>query len=95
MNGSMMKSISLIVLLTMVVVGTAAGAAHACPGCAEALPGHVSHGFNTSVLFLMVMPFLVAGSIAFGIIFISKNNRPNLDADFENESIKIKEESKS
>ncbi len=90
-----LRTISLVVLLTLSLIGPALGVADACPGCKEALPGHVSHGFNTSVLFLMAMPFLVAGSIAFGIIFISKNNHPNLDADFENESIKVKEEKES
>ncbi len=90
-----LRTISLVVLLTLSLIGPALGVADACPGCKEALPGHVSHGFNASVLFLMAMPFLVAGSIAFGIIFISKNKHPNLDADFEDESIKVKEEKES
>jgi len=93
---AVLRSISLVVLLTLSLIGPALGAADACPGCAEALPGHVSHGFNMSVLFLMAMPFLVAGSLALGIIFISKNNKhTNLDAGFETESIKVREERES
>ncbi len=48
----------------------------ACPGCNTALTGTVSRGFNMSILFLMAMPFFVAGSLVVGLICMrrSKNN---------------------
>ncbi len=47
----------------------------ACPGCNSILGNLVGRGFNLSVLFLMAMPFLVAGSIALGIVFMARKPR--------------------
>jgi len=42
---------------------------HACPGCNGALDNSLGFGFNTSILFMMSMPFVVAGAIGFGLIY--------------------------
>ena len=42
----------------------------ACPLCVEALKGsELGRGFNTSILFLLVMPFALVGSIGGGLFF--------------------------
>lgn len=50
---------------------------YACPGCNAIESGSVGHGFNLSVLFMIMMPFFVAGSAAFGVIFFIKNQNKN------------------
>ncbi|MFQ5709016.1 MAG: hypothetical protein ACE5HO_16280 [bacterium] len=47
----------------------------ACPGCNSALTGLVGRGFNLSILFLMAMPFLLVGSMAFGLIFVYRSHQ--------------------
>lgn len=49
----------------------------ACPGCNSALSSSVGHGFNTSILFLLAMPFLVLGVTAVGIIFVHRGKQTN------------------
>jgi uncharacterized membrane protein YjjB (DUF3815 family) len=49
--------------------------AAACPGCNSALGNEAGRGFNTSIAFMMSMPFLVVGSIAVGVFF-SLKKRP-------------------
>ncbi len=43
--------------------------AQACPGC-NVLNGDLGLGFNTSILFMMAMPFTVVGGVAAGIILL-------------------------
>ena len=47
----------------------------ACPGCNSILDNFVGRGFNTSIAFMMAMPFLVMGSIGVGIMYISKKTQ--------------------
>jgi hypothetical protein len=51
-----------LAILAVLVPATA----HACPGCAEAVAGDkagLAAGFNYSIIGLMAMPFLIAGTI--------------------------------
>ncbi len=50
--------------------------AAACPGCNYVANGSVGRGFNMSVLFLMAMPFLVAGTIGLSLVWVARNQRP-------------------
>ena len=46
---------------------------HACPLCVEAVKGsELGRGFNTSVLFLLAMPFALVGSIGGGLFFYAR-----------------------
>ena len=53
-----------------------AGAAQACPGCNGALNGDLGYRINASILFMMAMPFTVAGSVAACIIFLYRKTSP-------------------
>jgi hypothetical protein len=55
-------------LITMATLAVPASV-HACPGCNGALNNSVGFGFNTSILFMMSMPFVVAGAIGIGLIY--------------------------
>ncbi len=44
----------------------------ACPGCNTIETGSVGRGFNLSVLFMMAMPFIVAGSVVVGLILMQR-----------------------
>ncbi len=44
--------------------------AQACPGCSNALNGDLGFGLNASILFMMAMPFTVAGGVAAGIVLL-------------------------
>ena len=52
---------------------------HACPNCKEAYMADgqtpVSSGFNTSIYFLMAMPFLVLGTVTLRI-WLAQRRRP-------------------
>ncbi len=51
---------------------------HACPMCVEALKGsEVGRGFNTSILFLLLMPFALVSSIGGGLFFYLRRNSPS------------------
>ena len=55
--------IAIVVLLIPITV-------QACPLCVESLKGsELGRGFNTSILFLLVMPFALVGSIGGGLFF--------------------------
>jgi len=68
---------------------------HACPGCNAALNNSVGFGFNTSILFMMAMPFIVAGAIGVGLIYTYRRARSNSafdkNASTENSQAKEKE----
>lgn len=66
----MMKTRVAIFLVLAAVTLLKPIALHACPGCTNSLNGSIGFGFNVSILFLMAMPFLVAASIAVGLIYI-------------------------
>jgi hypothetical protein len=51
-------------------------AAQACPGCNNALNGDLGLGFNTSILFMMAMPFTVVGCVAAGIVLLHRKISP-------------------
>lgn len=53
-------------------------AVQACPSCVAALQGTgVGSGFNASILFLLMMPFALVGSIGGGLFFyIRRHSRP-------------------
>lgn len=65
----MTKTISKIISCIFAAIATASSLAHACPGCNGALDNSLGFGFNTSILFMMSMPFVVAGAIGFGLIY--------------------------
>lgn len=66
-------TIAIVVLLTPITV-------QACPLCVDALEGsEVGRGFNTSILFLLVMPFALVGSIGGGLyLFVRRHSRSRL-----------------
>ena len=50
-------------------------AVQACPLCVEALEGsELGRGFNTSILFLLMMPFALVGSIGGGLFFYARRH---------------------
>ena len=50
----------------------------ACPLCVESLKGSdVGRGFNASILFLLLMPFALVGSIGGGLFFYLRRNSPS------------------
>ena len=50
-------------------------AGQACPLCVESLKGsELGRGFNTSVLFLLAMPFALVGSIGGGLFFYARQH---------------------
>lgn len=48
-------------------------AAHACPGCASALNKTLGGAFNSSVLFMMAMPFTLFGAFVAGFILFHRH----------------------
>jgi len=46
----------------------------ACPGCNGFLNSELGFGFNTSILFMMAMPFTVVGGVAVGIVMFCRKN---------------------
>jgi hypothetical protein len=65
-----MRKINIAIFFVLAVAVLLSPAlANACPGCTAAMNGSVSRGFNSSILFMMAMPFLVVGSIAAGLIY--------------------------
>ena len=49
----------------------------ACPGCASAINGDLGRGLNTSILFMMAMPFTTIGLIASCIFFMYRRAQPS------------------
>ncbi|MDZ7267300.1 MAG: hypothetical protein ONB48_08220 [candidate division KSB1 bacterium] len=47
----------------------------ACPGCAQAASGALGRGFNTSILFLMAMPFAIVGGVALCLFLLQRRHR--------------------
>ncbi len=64
-----------LITAVTILISITAPVLHACPGCGAALNGQISHGFNLSVLYLMAMPFIVFGSVAIGIVYVTRQNR--------------------
>ncbi|RMF69072.1 MAG: hypothetical protein D6743_02505 [Calditrichaeota bacterium] len=54
-------------------------AVQACPGCNSILDGTLGYGFNMSTLFLMAMPFFVAGSMVLGFVFVKRITKEHLE----------------
>jgi len=65
----MLKKNLPIMLVFAVMTLICPAIAHACPGCNGALDNSLGFGFNTSILFMMSVPFVVAGAIGFGLIY--------------------------
>ena len=60
--------VAMVLLLTPIT-------AQACPMCVESLKGsELGSGFNTSILFLLVMPFALVGSIGGGLFFYARRH---------------------
>jgi len=81
----MVKQNLVIMLIFAVMALFGPAIVHACPGCNGALDNSLGFGFNTSILFMMAMPFVVAGAIGFGLIYTyrraqkkSGSNKDNL-----------------
>lgn len=91
----MLKKNLTIILLSAVMTLFRPALVHACPGCNGALDNSLGFGFNTSVLFMMSMPFVVAGAIGFGLIYTYRRARINSTFDknssTENSQAKEKE----
>ena len=50
-------------------------AVQACPLCVDALEGsELGRGFNTSIMFLLFMPFALVGSIGGGLFFYARRH---------------------
>jgi hypothetical protein len=54
-------------------------AAHACAVCVTGVGDPTADAFNWSVLFLMVMPYLVVGSIAGGLFYAYRRTASKRD----------------
>ena len=91
----MLKKNLTIMLLLVCVALLHPTIIHACPGCNGALDNSLGFGFNTSILFMMSMPFVVAGAIGFGLIYTYRRARNNSTFDknssTENSQAKEKE----
>ena len=89
----MLKQNLIIMFLFAVIVQFAPAIAHACPGCNSALDNSLGFGFNTSILFMMSMPFVVAGAIGFGLIYTYRRarNNPAFDKNSSTENSQAKE----
>ena len=60
--------------ITIVVLLIPSGV-QACPLCVEAVKGsELGRGFNTSILFLLAMPFALVGSIGAGLFFYTRRH---------------------
>ncbi len=72
-NRYLLLGTAVIVLLIPLTV-------QACPLCVDALKGsELGRGFNTSILFLLLMPFALVGSIGGGLyLFIRRHSRSRL-----------------
>jgi len=68
-----------LIVLVMAFLAQAPATAFACPGCNSILDNFVGRGFNTSIAFMMAMPFLVMGSIVVGIVYVSKQTQATQD----------------
>ncbi|TDI87921.1 MAG: hypothetical protein E2O78_00380 [Caldithrix sp.] len=82
-----MKKINWFLLIGLPLIIFAPQLLSACPGCNALSDNSLGQGFNSSVLFLMSMPFVVFGSIAMGIILVTKNSRtPRHDDEYSNKT---------
>lgn len=70
-----MKIGRLWILLVVGLLVCEAAMAYACPGCNSALSGSVGRGFNMSILFMMLMPFALAASVAIGLVLVYRNRQ--------------------
>jgi len=63
-----MKRIPIVLTLLLIVITVFPELAQACPNCKEAYMADgqspVSSGFNASIVFMMIMPFVVIGGFA-------------------------------
>ena len=64
-----------------VLLQLAPAVVRACPGCNGALDNSLGFGFNSSILFMMSMPFVVAGAIGVGLIYTYRRAQKNADVD--------------
>ncbi|MDZ7361870.1 MAG: hypothetical protein ONB46_14265 [candidate division KSB1 bacterium] len=65
----MLKRNIFAVVLLAAIIFINPTASFACPGCNAALTDQLGRAFNPSVLFMMAMPFAVAGAIAGGLFY--------------------------
>jgi len=87
MKESRMKKINWFLLIGLPLIIFAPQLLSACPGCNALSDNSLGQGFNSSVLFLMSMPFVVFGSIAMGIILVTRNSRtPRHDDEYSNKT---------
>ncbi|MDT8324323.1 MAG: hypothetical protein RRA94_09435 [Bacteroidota bacterium] len=78
------------VIIPTLVLGTLLlmpGLAEACPNCKEAYMGDggqspVASGFNTSIIFMMIMPFLVIGGFVLRL-WLAQRRRQSVDTTAE------------
>jgi hypothetical protein len=73
------KKISAIIAAAM--AAGAPQAAWACAMCGLPASDHATHAFNTSVLFMMIAPYSVAGAIALGLYIAYRKARSRAAAD--------------
>jgi len=58
-------ALGITIMVLLIPIGV-----QACPLCVEAVKGsELGRGFNTSILFLLAMPFALVGSIGGGLFF--------------------------
>lgn len=64
-----LRRLTVSTLAIVIAVGVQTQVALACPTCKSAISGHGDHGiqlgFYWSILFMMAMPFLLFGGLAF------------------------------
>ena len=74
------RSWTLALLLTLVLIAFVPAVVLACPACSKALEGtDVGAGFNASILFMIIMPFALVGVMAGGLSYryrlLNRGNR--------------------
>jgi hypothetical protein len=79
-----MKRLLLISTIALGLLLVLPGLAEACPNCKEAYMSDggqspVASGFNTSIIFMMIMPFLVIGGFVLRL-WLAQRRRQSADA---------------
>jgi hypothetical protein len=74
-----MKHISIVLTILFVATSLLPELAQACPNCKEAYMSDgqspVSSGFNTSIVFMMIMPFVVMGGFALRLWLVQRRRQ--------------------
>ena len=72
LNRSLLIALGIAIMVLLIPITV-----QACPLCVEALKGsEVGRGFNASILFLLVMPFALCGSIGGGLfLYVRRHSR--------------------